>query len=109
MMAQQGMSVPGVASDASNMSGQAGGGSGSVFGGLGGGQQHGTDLRQMPGGPRSSAGHPTGNPSGDRAWGAVPALDSGFGADRGRARAPLTAHGGGVPTMGHERGPPGQG
>src|SRR5258708_31934666 len=81
MMAQQGMSVPGVASDASNMSGQAGGGSGSVFGGLGGGQQHGTDLPYMPGGPRNSAGHPTGNPSGDPAWGAVPALDSVFGTE----------------------------
>src|SRR5258708_13776476 len=88
MMAQQGMSVPGVASDASNMSGQAGGGSGSVFGGLGGGQQHGTDLPQMPGGPRNSAGHPTGNPSGDPAWGAVPPLDPVFGTDLRRSGGP---------------------
>src|SRR5258708_35982279 len=88
-MAQNpGMSIPGVASDASNMSGQAGGGSGSVFGGLGGGQQQGSDLPAMPDGPRNSGGYPTGNPSGDPAWGAVPALDSVFGTDLGGAWSP---------------------
>src|SRR5258707_6021491 len=86
-MAQNpGMSIPGVASDASNMSGQAGGGSGAVFGGLGGGVQQGSDLPQMPGGPRNSGGHPTGNPSGDPAWGEVPPLDSVFGTDLGGVR-----------------------
>src|SRR5258708_29853472 len=108
MMAQQGMSVPGVASDASNMSGQAGGGSGSVFGGLGGGQQHGTDLPQMPGGPRNSAGHPTGNPSGDPAWGAVPALDSVFGTDLGGSRAAPETHRAGVPHIPPPTAPPRQ-
>ncbi len=108
-MAQQGMSVPGVASDASNMSGQAGGGSGSVFGGLGGGQQHGTDLPYMPGGPRNSAGHPTGNPSGDPAWGAVPALDSVFGTDLGGSGVAREIHGAVIPNIAPETGPPGQG
>src|SRR5258708_12228765 len=88
-MAQNpGMSIPGVASDASNMSGQAGGGSGAVFGGLGGGVQQGSDLPQMPGGPRNSGGHPTGNPSGDPAWGEVPPLDSVFGTDLGGSGVP---------------------
>src|SRR5258708_11317395 len=86
-MAQNpGMSIPGVASDASNMSGQAGGGSGAVFGGLGGGVQQGSDLPQMPGGPPNSRGHPTGNPSGDPAWGEGPPLDSAFRTDLGGAR-----------------------
>jgi len=109
-MAQNpGMSIPGVASDASNMSGQAGGGSGAVFGGLGGGVQHGSDLPQMPDGPRNTGGHPTGNPSGDPAWGAVPALDSVFGTDLGGSGVAREIHGAAIPNIAPEMGAPGQG
>lgn len=74
-MAQQrdGMTIPagGGGSPAGySYSGQAGGGTGSVFGDLGGpGQQQGgggdvLDL-DVSAGPRNIYGHPTGNPSGD--------------------------------------------
>ncbi len=107
-MAQNpGMSIPGVASDASNMSGQAGGGSGAVFGGLGGGVQQGSDLPQMPGGPRNSGGHPTGNPSGDPAWGEVPPLDSVFGTDLGGSGVAGQERGAAIPNIAPSTGPPG--
>ncbi len=109
-MAQNpGMSIPGVASDASNMSGQAGGGSGSVFGGLGGGQQQGSDLPAMPDGPRNSGGHPTGNPSGDPAWGSAPALDSVFGTDLGGSGVARETGGAAISNTVPSTGPPGQG
>ncbi len=85
-MAQQRADVPvppGIGAPAQDYSasGQAGGGGpGSVFGDLGGGQQHGTDLPQMPDGPRNAYGHPTSNPSGgDGGISDAPALDSVFG------------------------------
>jgi hypothetical protein len=63
--------------DTGSMSGQAGGGGGdSVFGGLGGGVQHGTDLMPIQDGPRNNEGHATNNPSGD---GVAPRQDSVFG------------------------------
>ena len=110
-MAQNpGMSIPGVASDASNMSGQAGGGSGAVFGDLGGGQQQGTQVPDAGGdGPRNAMGHPTGNPSGDPAWGQVPAQDSVFGTDLGGSGVAREIHGAAIPNIAPETGPPGQG
>src|SRR5260370_25376941 len=86
-MAQNpGMSIPGVASDASNMSGQAGGGSGAVFGDLGGGKQHGPPVADAGGdGPPKANGDPTGQPSGDPARGPVPPPDPVFGPHPGGA------------------------
>jgi hypothetical protein len=63
--------------DTGNMSGQAGGGTDSVFGALGGGVQQGTPVPIAEGAPRNSAGNQTNNPSGD---GTAPAQDSVFGA-----------------------------
>jgi hypothetical protein len=58
-------------------SGQAGGGTGSVFGDLGGpGQQQGTPVPMDAAPPLNSAGNVTNNPSGD---GTAPAQDSVFG------------------------------
>ncbi len=48
-----------------------------VFGPLGGGQQHGTDLPPLPDSPRNEWGVPTTNPSGG--GGDVPRPDSVFG------------------------------
>jgi hypothetical protein len=99
-MAQQ--SIPGVAAsnDTSNMSGQAGGGGGgSVFGDLGGGKQQGTQVDTMGDGPRNSGGHPTNNPSGDPAWGEVPALDSVFGTDLGGSGVARETGGARIPNI----------
>jgi hypothetical protein len=63
--------------DTGNMSGQAGNtAGGSVFGDLGGGQQHGTPVPDPPGRPTNNEGNVTNNPSGD---GVAPAEESVFG------------------------------
>jgi hypothetical protein len=90
--------------DTGNMSGQAGGGSDSVFGGLGGGQQQGSDLPQMPDGPHNTLGNPNNNPSGGD--GTVPAQDGVFG-DLGGGVASQTG-GGQIPNT-PGRDPGGQG
>ena len=62
--------------DTGNMSGQAGNsGGGSVFGGLGGGVQHGTPVPDPPGRSTNNDGNITNNPSGD---GVAPPQDSVF-------------------------------
>jgi len=110
MAQNSGMSVPGVAaSDTGNMSGQAGGGSGAVFGDLGGGVQHGTQIPNMGDGPRNAYGHPTSNPSGDPAWGQVPAPDSVFGTDLGGAGVAGQTQGAALPNTSPAAGPRGQG
>lgn len=92
--------------DTSNMSGQAGGGSGSVFGDLGGGVQQGTQVPDMQDGPRNSSGHPTNNPSGD---GTAPPLDSVFGTDLGGSGVAGQTGGRAISNAVPSTGPPGQG
>jgi hypothetical protein len=69
----------GVAAQDYSSSGQAGGGgTGGLFGDLGGpGQQHGDDLPQLQDSPRNAYGNATGNPSGG--GDALPPRDSVFG------------------------------
>lgn len=60
--------ISGAPAENYSSSGQAGGGTGSVFGGLGGpGQQQGSGMMPLPDSPRNQYGIPTGNPSGDAA------------------------------------------
>jgi len=110
-MAQQRADVPlppgvGVAAENYSSSGQAGGGSGTVFGPLGGGQQHGNDLMPLQDSPRNMYGHPTGNPSGG--GGEVPALDSVFG-DLGGGGVACQLDGGEIPALPAGTDPGGQG
>jgi len=79
-MAQQRADIS-IPAEAYSSPGQAGGGGpGSVFGDLGGGQQQGSDLPPLQDGARNAYGHPTGNPSGgDGGISAAPAPGSVFG------------------------------
>jgi len=91
--------------DTGNMSGQAGNsGGGSVFGALGGGQQHGTPVPDPPGRPTNNDGNVTNNPSGD---GVVPPQESVFGDLGGGGQAAQT--GGPMIPNGPGRDPGGQG
>src|SRR6266567_9514637 len=102
-MAQQ---MPGNPAENYTSSGQAGGGAGAVFASdLGGGVQQGSDLPQMPDGPRNSGGHPTGNPSGD---GVAPPLDSVFGTDLGGSGVAREEGGQAISNTVPSTGPPGQ-
>lgn len=103
-MAQQRADVPmpaGIGSSAEtySSSGQAGGGgSGSVFGDLGGpGQQQGDTMinATFDDGPRNSGGHPTNNPSGD---GVAPPVDSVFG-DLGGSGTAAQTGGAAIPNI----------
>lgn len=106
-MAQQ--QVPGNPAENYTSSGQAGGGSGTVFGDLGGGVQRGTPVPDMADGPRNAHGHPTGNPSGGPEWGAVPEVDSVFGTDLGGSGVAGQTGGRAIPQGEPNTGPPGQG
>jgi hypothetical protein len=98
--------MPGNPAENYTSSGQAGGGSGTVFGDLGGGVQHGTDLPYLQDGPRNSGGHPTSNPSGD---GVAPPLDSVFGTDLGGSGVAGQTGGAQITNQVPSMGPPGQG
>jgi hypothetical protein len=92
--------------DTGNMSGQAGGGTDSVFGGLGGGVQQGTPVPDMEDGPRNQHGLSTNNPSGD---GVAPPLDSVFSTDLGGSGVAGQTGGRVIPNAQPATGPPGQG
>ena len=101
------MTTPAYGSDYS-YSGQAGGGSGSVFGDLGGpGQQQGTGSENatFSDGPRNAGGHPTNNPSGD---GVAPAHDGVFG-DLGGSGTAAQTRGQNIPVAPAGTDPGGQG
>jgi hypothetical protein len=111
-MAQQRADVPvppgvGVAAENYSSSGQAGGGSGSVFGPLGGGVQHGDDLMPIQDSPRNAWGVATGNPSGGDGQ-APPPLDGVFG-DLGGSGVAGQTGGEAIPAAPTGRDPGGQG
>lgn len=79
----------------------------SVFGELGGGgQQQGTQVENMPDGPRNALGNPTTNPSGGH--GPVPAQDSVFG-DLGGGGVDCQTGGPEMPALPDGHDPGGQG